>query len=562
MSTRNAPLFKKKQLIENFKTKFKNFEIIFSNYTDSSKGTCTIIRKNLASIENITFGLNSRIISINLKIKNQIINITNIYAPNDAQSQMEFIDEINQILIPEKDVILLGDFNSIQSHEDTPNKEKKIQGSKNLKKWKKFYFNNSFKEADFKNKKSKSMTWSSGNKASRIDRIYIKSSKVKGVYQENVFMYESDHRLVIATINSLDNTIKKSKCNLWKLNETVLEDQLVKNKIRIICENINTIKLFHGNKWYDEFISQIIKLLKSQSRILNNEKNQVFKMLNQQLQNLDINLANGHENPELILASIRETEARLKELHEDTRRSLEVKDRRKRIEFIRQPSLKLIGNLKINNQINTIDELDCNGVKIKDEALIKRKLFDFYKSLYSEDQSVTRLNENSSKNLNKISNECSNFTYNEVFGIINQMRESSPGPNGLTLKFYKQFFPLFGPHFVTMLNDNTFKDNLLFNVSMIKLIPKNKSKMSPESFRPITITNLDYRIVSKALANRAQAFLEPMINELQTCGIPNRKISSNIKIIRDIIDLNNNKKEQLFILSLDQKKAFDCITAT
>ena len=53
--------------------------------------------------------------------------------------------------------------------------------------------------------------------------------------------------------------------------------------------------------------------------------------------------------------------------------------------------------------------------------------------------------------------------------------------------------------------------------------------------------------------------IEPVIDKYQSCGLPNRNISTNIKLIRDICDITLKKKQELFILSLDQQKAFDSI---
>ena len=52
-----------------------------------------------------------------------------------------------------------------------------------------------------------------------------------------------------------------------------------------------------------------------------------------------------------------------------------------------------------------------------------------------------------------IENLNSDITYDEAFNVIISMKSSSPGPNCLTLRFYKKKFPLFGKNFVRMLNN-------------------------------------------------------------------------------------------------------------
>ena len=46
------------------------------------------------------------------------------------------------------------------------------------------------------------------------------------------------------------------------------------------------------------------------------------------------------------------------------------------------------------------------------------------------------------------------ITYDEVWEVIKKMKESSPGNNGLSIGFFKKFFPLFGKDFVEILNDS------------------------------------------------------------------------------------------------------------
>ena len=57
------------------------------------------------------------------------------------------------------------------------------------------------------------------------------------------------------------------------------------------------------------------------------------------------------------------------------------------------------------------------------------------------------------------------------------MKESSPGSNGLTIGFYKNFFKDFGEHFVEILNDSESILPETFNENIIKLIMKNTNEI-------------------------------------------------------------------------------------
>ena len=83
-----------------------------------------------------------------------------------------------------------------------------------------------------------------------------------------------------------------------------------------------------------------------------------------------------------------------------------------------------------------------------------------------------------------------------------KMKEAAPGLNGLTIGFYKKFFPYFGQSYIDVINNEKELPNV-FKESLIKLIPKNSNKVkSINDMRPISLTNYDYRIFTKVLSNR------------------------------------------------------------
>ena len=101
----------------------------------------------------------------------------------------------------------------------------------------------------------------------------------------------------------------------------------------------------------------------------------------------------------------------------------------------------------------------------------------------------------------------------------------------------------------------------LFKESVVKLIPKNNNSIkSINDLRPISLTNIDYRIYTKALANRMRIIADKVIKDHQTCSIRGRRINDNINLIRDVIFECENNGSELFILSVDQSKAFDRIS--
>ena len=77
-----------------------------------------------------------------------------------------------------------------------------------------------------------------------------------------------------------------------------------------------------------------------------------------------------------------------------------------------------------------------------------------------------------------------------------------------------------------------------------------------QNWRPISLLNTDYKILSKALYNRLIKVL-PFINGDQQYGfMKNRFIGNFCRIVADKIVIAKPKKLCGFLLALDMKKSF------
>ena len=86
-------------------------------------------------------------------------------------------------------------------------------------------------------------------------------------------------------------------------------------------------------------------------------------------------------------------------------------------------------------------------------------------------------------------------------------------------------------------------------------IVKNKNDL-----RPISLTNFEYRIYTKILANRYKKISPYLFLDYQTCSVYGRRIKDCLNVIRDIFYDSNLKGNELYLVSIDQRKAFDSMS--
>ena len=78
-----------------------------------------------------------------------------------------------------------------------------------------------------------------------------------------------------------------------------------------------------------------------------------------------------------------------------------------------------------------------------------------------------------------------------------------------------------------------------------------------QNWRPISLLNVDYKILTKVISKRIKNVLPSIIHENQSGFVPGRKIEQAINIIQDIMNYTEHKKLSGFLLFIDFEKAFD-----
>ena len=138
----------------------------------------------------------------------------------------------------------------------------------------------------------------------------------------------------------------------------------------------------------------------------------------------------------------------------------------------------------------------------------------------------------------------------------------SPGSDGISAEFYKIFWTDIKEYVVNSLNYSLDTNNLteLQKQSIITLLPKTgKDTLLIDNWRPVSLLNVDYKIATKAIANRIKPFLNHIMSTNQTGFIKGRYIGENVRLLQEIIERIDESNETGLIFFSDFNKAFDSL---
>ena len=138
----------------------------------------------------------------------------------------------------------------------------------------------------------------------------------------------------------------------------------------------------------------------------------------------------------------------------------------------------------------------------------------------------------------------------------------SPGNDGLTKEFYETFWEEIKIPLCKSITKSLQNGELSTSQrqTVIKLIEKkDKDKKLIKNWRPISLFNIDTKLICKVLAERLKKVLLSLIFKNQTACVNGRFISEGGRLISDILEISDISKIKGFLMRLDTEKAFDLV---
>jgi exonuclease III len=154
------------------------------------------------------------------------------------------------------------------------------------------------------------------------------------------------------------------------------------------------------------------------------------------------------------------------------------------------------------------------------------------------------------------------ITLNELDEAVKDLKlRSAPGPDGISNTVIKKYWYFLrnALHKYAIFSVDTGTLSSSFRTASIKLIPKKGDLSKISNWRPISLLNCIYKVLSKALNNRLKKISTRILSRAQKGFTKGRYIHECIINITEAVSYANFYEIPSFVLALDMAKAFDTI---
>lgn len=548
-------------------------EVILSSLSSVSGGVGVLLSRGFLPISyELEEVVKGRLMVVTAKFECLTFIFVNVYAPNVGPERVQFLKIVSDVLsrCGDSDAFLYlgGDFNCCENdYLDRNHIEPHVASQRALIDLIKTHDLVDVWRRLHNNVKQYSWAQARGNCLSlaRLDRFYCFK------HHFNVFkmsaispVHFSDHSLVTCKVFIAE---VKKKSAYWHFNTNLLSDDNFKDAFGFFWDVHRTEKYMYDSLklWWDCGKIKIKQFC--QQYTLN-----IMRDITNSMRTLEIEIVelqgllettgdSGHfealSSKRSLLADLLGTRAQ----------GALVRSRFQSISQMDAPSKFFFGLEKKNGQSRYIHTLRAgDGTELTEPNEIRRRAVQFYSELYrSEYVENDELFDCFCDGLPKISSVDhlelkAPLVGEELHAALQGMDGGkSPGIDGLPVEFYKTLWHGLGQDLLEVFNES-FRDLTLplsCRRAVITLLPKKGDLTDIKNWRPVSLLCTDYKILSKALANRLKYVMDEVLHVSQTYCVPGRSIIDNVSLVRDVLEVSGSSGTDFGLISLDQEKAFD-----
>ena len=403
-------------------------------------------------------------------------------------------------------------------------------------------------------------TGKAGN--SRIDRLYVNLENMINITNMKYIQTPFGGHRIFSFKKS--HSTPKGK-GYYKMNTSILKDNQYKEMVKETLENLHSLQIDDPIHAWSTFLLIIKSKSATYSKIKNRTRRRLKEKLHRQIFELEENDLMSKPGNADHYDYLRR---KLKQIED-----FEIEGYQKRLKYLSsyekaEPDIAFYAKLENRKGAkDTISQLaeNENSEIYTNKDDIMRIATKYYQNLYTPNKINVNTQDKLLKNIkNKINLEQKEMldaliTLEEIRTAIFQMKPGkSPGLDGIPVEFYQEFWEEIKDLYMAYINrvkEEAFPKGR--NTSVIKLIYKKTGEIVLlRNYRPISLINVDIKILAKILSNRLMYVLPSIIHRTQT-AVYGRQIDETVHMIRDLIDLANKEDIPAAFIFLDQEKAFD-----
>ena len=147
---------------------------------------------------------------------------------------------------------------------------------------------------------------------------------------------------------------------------------------------------------------------------------------------------------------------------------------------------------------------------------------------------------------------------------VDQATKSMPlgkalGPDGFTTDFFHHCWDLVRKESWEVAEESHTSGQVLLylNVAFLTLIRKEEMDTNPKQFRPISLCNVIYKIITKVVANGVKPIMTFIISKEQAGYMEGRQIMDTVILAHEVIHSLKSTKTPGILIKLDISKSFD-----
>lgn len=551
------------QMVQVFRSRYN---VCVCHAVGRSGGCVVFIRSSIAVVENVSTCDSGRLVVCDFSVSGMPWRVVCVYAPNRSHERELFFRAIEGFLKTERNVVVLGDFNCVCRAEDKTTSFNVRDRSAEL--LNKIVNETGLEDVGYVMTREGEVGYThfQGHSHARLDRIYLSAKLVPlcSSYQIQHLSF-SDHCLVKVNIGEKR---KAAKFNwfLWKFNEKLLQDEIFVTKTKECLSNALRLETNNFIAVWEQMKCDIKMIAIERACVLRNRERQQERQLQSEL---DYMLSVENEVPGKFKKEIKEAKAKLEFIDDEKYRGAMIRARTERLWMGETPTKRVLSEEKKHAANKEINEIRYRNYITRDREQIKHAFVEFYTQLLSHTINdperfkedfltlMPRL-EDSERELLEVE-----ITVAEIESAIDNLGNGkSPGPDGLGAAIYKFFKTEMALALHRVIRECYDKQQTphSFRTAHVVLIPKTDDPaklLSVESYRPISLSNTDYKIYTKVLARRLQSVVTSLVGPHQTCGIKGRTIFTNIHVTRSILECCDANNDRVAMIQLDLHKAFD-----